>query len=72
MRKAATGHPSAQYAFWVLPYSGRGTITLPAQAVVAGQQGSFAFDSQIAGTCGPAWSGTAPQARGSPGSTARC
>jgi hypothetical protein len=49
-RNSATGHPTAQYAFWVLPYSGAGVMTLPAQAVVAGQQGSFGFDSQLAGT----------------------
>jgi Glycosyl hydrolases family 16 len=50
-RSAATGHPTAQYAFWALPYSGPGTtITLPAQTVVAGQLGSFGFDNQIAGT----------------------
>jgi hypothetical protein len=49
-RNSATGHPTAQYAFWVFPYSGSGIITLPAQAVVAGQQRSFGFDSQVAGT----------------------
>jgi hypothetical protein len=49
-RNAATGHVAAQYAFWVFPYSGAATITLPAQAVTAGQQRTFAFDAQIAGS----------------------
>jgi hypothetical protein len=49
-RNTASGHRAAQWAFWVLPYSGSATIALPAQPVAAAQQRTFAFDSQIAGT----------------------
>jgi Glycosyl hydrolases family 16 len=49
-RNAATGHAVAQYAFWVFPYTGAATITLPPQQVTAGQQRTFAYDAQIAGT----------------------
>lgn len=50
-RNAATGHVVAKFAFWAYPYSGgAATIGLPPQAVTAGQQRTFAFDAQLAGT----------------------
>ena len=49
-RNVATGHPSAQQAFWVLTLSAAPVITLPPQTVTAGQQRTFAFDAQVSGS----------------------
>jgi hypothetical protein len=51
-RVAVTGHVVARYGYRVPAFGSTAAVTLPAQAVTAGQAWSFAFDSTITGNGG--------------------
>jgi hypothetical protein len=50
LRSSVSGHPTAQYAFWVQGQYPTVVVTLPGQPVTAGQQWTFRFDVQLAGS----------------------